>query len=374
MTARALDWNAFEPTNAIGDPGRQPEIRAASGPLNVGVPDTALDFLTAGDLEVRACSTRGWSHRYKGTPRQDSYCLLVNDDIVVVAVADGVSEGTHSQVAAETAARSACKLVADQMAKTSTVDWLQLARRISLRIIEEGEYRQIAPSGTAELSIDDRLRTCLSAMSTTLIVAVIQRTPTSAGVVSEIAVVAGDSAAYLLRDGTLSPMGGGKSDDSPIASTGVRPLPSPVEPTSQVHHLLPGDVVVVGTDGIGDPVGDGTGEVGREFAFRWASPPTIDQFLLDVNVYRRSYDDDRTAVAVWIRPDLELPSGPAPEHEPAAEADPEPAAPGLEHAEPAEATEPVAAAVAREVDLAPEPSDPPHPTETTQLDHTRGES
>lgn len=308
----SLTWNPFPPDNSLGDPGRQPEIKSVSSVLNVGVADTALDFLTLDAFEVRGCSTRGWSHRYKGTPRQDDFALLVNDDVVVVAVADGVSEGDFSQVAAETAARSACKLAADQIARNGAIDWVQLAGRISMRIIEEGEYRKISHLDVAEPTIDERLAACLSKMSTTLIVAVIERTPSHDGFPAEIGVVAGDSAAYLLRldSKDLEPVGGGKVGTDSITSTAVRPLPGPVKSSSIRVLLQPGDALIVGSDGIGDPVGDGTGEVGQEFARRWAEPPPIDRFLLDVNVYRRSFDDDRTAVGVWVRPEVELPAEP----------------------------------------------------------------
>ena len=337
MTSPELDWNPFARDNAIGDPGRQPEIKSVSGPLNVGVADTALDFLSLENFEIRGCSTRGWSHRYKGTPRQDSFALLTNDDVVVIAVADGVSEGDFSQVAAETAARSACKLAADQFAKNGAVDWVQLARRISMRIIEEAEYRQISQPPGDEPTIDDRLKACLTKMSTTLIVAVVQRHPQHDGFPTEIGVVAGDSAAYLLTPGdeALIPAGGGKSGSGPITSTRVRPLPGPVEPEAISLLLQPGEALLVGSDGIGDPVGDGTGDVGKEFAHRWAAPPSIDEFLLDVNVYRRSYDDDRTAVGIWIWPDIVLP---APQ-EPAADADADAAIESLAVADPLEPME-----------------------------------
>jgi serine/threonine protein phosphatase PrpC len=307
-----IDWSPFDASNAIGDPGRQPEIRSASGLLNVGVPDTALDFVTADPLELRACSSRGWSHRYLGTPRQDSYSLLVKDEYVVIAVADGVSEGHYSQVAAETAARSACKLVADQVARVGTVDWLQIARRVSMRIIEEAEYRQIVATPGESATIEDRLRACRQKMSTTLIVAIVGRQATHAGLRVKLCVVAGDSAAYLVRDRGMSSVAGGKSTTYPITSTGVRPLPGTVEPEASSLFLGPGEALILGTDGIGDPIGDGDGEVGQELAARWVGPPTIDRFLRDVNVYRRSYDDDRTAIGVWVRPDV-VPPEPEPE-------------------------------------------------------------
>ena len=309
MTLTEDGWSPFERSNAIGDAGRQPEILSVSSDLNVGVADTALDFLTIGPLEIRACSSRGWSHRHKGTPRQDAYSLLVGEDIVVIAVADGVSEGEHSQVAADTAARATVKLAADQIAKKGSVDWLQLSRRVALRIVEEAEYRQIVPTPEPDADINDRVKACRAKMSTTLIAAVIQQTPDSDGFAVEVGVVAGDSAAYQRSVGgeTLDPVGGGKADGT-ISSTTVKPLPGPANPESIQLHLKPGELLLLGTDGIGDPVGDGTNEVGRELAHRWAEPPTIDKFLLDVNVYRRTFDDDRTAVGLWVRPDVELPA------------------------------------------------------------------
>lgn len=301
----------FDPSNAIGDPGRQAEVRAKGGPANVGVPDTALDFLTHGPLEVRACSSRGWSHRFLGTPRQDSFCLWADDRVLVIGVADGVSESPQSQVAAETGARSAVKLAADAVARAGNVDWANLSRRVSLRIIDEAEYRQIASAAGDNPSIEDRLRATRQAMATTLIVAVIRMTPTPEGFPCEVGVVAGDSAAYVLSDGSLRPVSGGKDQSGPITSSHVRPLPGAVEPESVHFHLRPGEALVVGTDGIGDIVGDGTGEAALVLAERWAQPPTIDRFLCDVNAYRRTFDDDRTAVAVWVSADAVLPAPPA---------------------------------------------------------------
>lgn len=375
MNTSTTKWHAFPETNTIGDPGRQPEVRSVPGPLSVGVCDTALDFLTIGPFELRACSSRGWSHRAAGTPRQDAFALLATDDLVVVAVADGVSQGQHSQVAAETAARSACKLAADQVARSGAVDWDQLARRISLRIIEEAEYRQLAPQPAPDASTDDRLRGCLAQMATTLIVGVVWRTPTHDGFPAVVGVVAGDSAAYRWSPDRLLPLGGGK-DGGPVTSTAVRPLPGAVQPEAIPLHLQPGDALVLGTDGIGDPVGDGTNDVGQELARRWAEPPTIDQFLMDVNFYRRTFDDDRTAVGFWVWPGVELPEEvmePAEPSEdagaagPAVEAD-EPTAPGPDTDLPAESAEPQADDLTALIDVTAELGSPASTPSTTASD------
>ena len=82
----------------------------------------------------------------------------------------------------------------------------------------------------------------------------------------------------------------------------MRPLPGPIEPDVLDFVLAPSEALILVTDGVGDPLGDGTGELGQQLATRWAYPPTIDAFLLDVNFLRRTFDDDRTAVGVWVLP------------------------------------------------------------------------
>jgi len=312
MTTTDAGWSPFDPANAIGDPGRQPEIRCVSSDLNVGTADTALDFLSLGALELRACSTRGWSHRYKGNPRQDAYSILVGEDALVIAVADGVSEGPHSHVAADTAARATVKLAAAEMAKNGVVDWELLARRVSLRIVEEAEYRQIASTSEHAADINERVRLVRLKMSTTLIAAVLRRSPTHLGIQVEVSVIAGDSGAFRMLGGSmvLTRVSGGKELGGLIASTSVKPLPGPTSPDVATIQLQPGDLLLLATDGLGDPLGDGTNDFSRELALRWGTPPTADRFMSDIDVYRRSFDDDRTAVAVWVRPELVLPDSP----------------------------------------------------------------
>ena len=75
-TGSSPQWvAALADVPAIGDPGRQREVVPVPGALTVGVPDTELDFWSMGPFELRACSSRGMSHRYAGVPRQDSFCV-----------------------------------------------------------------------------------------------------------------------------------------------------------------------------------------------------------------------------------------------------------------------------------------------------------
>jgi hypothetical protein len=303
---RRLDaYPALERVPALGEPGRQREIISVLSPVAVGVPDTLLDFLTVDPFEVRACSTRGYSHRYSGAPRQDAYCVAYNEDWLVVAVADGVSQGVQSHVAAETAARAACKLVLDQAESLASLDWAALCGRLSRRIIDEAAYRRIVPLPD-EASTTEQVMAVRGAMSTTLVVAAIRRSADAGGRFDgHLAIIAGDSGAYVIDDDGMRAIAGGKEANpgSPISSSAVDPLPGASSPDVQPLVLNARQGLVLVTDGIGDAVGAGTGEVGEQLARRWCTPPPISAFFEDVNFLRRSYDDDRTVVGVWPLPE-----------------------------------------------------------------------
>jgi hypothetical protein len=65
--------------------------------------------------------------------------------------------------------------------------------------------------------------------------------------------------------------------------------------------LAHGEVLLIGTDGFGDPLGDGTGPVGAHFAVRLARPRPPIAFAHDLDFSRETFDDDRTLLAIWPR-------------------------------------------------------------------------
>lgn len=294
-------YSALATFPALGDPGRQREVVPVFGKLTVGVSDTELDLLTIDPFEVRACASRGMSHRLAGTPRQDAFAVNASDGWVVVAVADGVSSGAHSHVAAETAARAAARLVIARLGQGEP-DWVAMCGRISRRLIDEAQYRQLV-SLPDDVDVETQIRTVRNVMSTTLVVAAVRRQPEADGSFAGLlAVLAGDSGAYLLGDGRLTSLAGGKVGDATITSTSVDPLPGSAAPVAVPFELGAAQALIVTSDGLGDPVGSGDTEVGRHLARRWASPPGPAEFLNDVNLLRRTFDDDRTAVGLWVLP------------------------------------------------------------------------
>jgi hypothetical protein len=62
-----------------------------------------------------------------------------------------------------------------------------------------------------------------------------------------------------------------------------------------------GQALLVGTDGFGDPLGGGTGDVGELFSdvLSVGHVPSLLEFAHTLDFSRETFDDDRTLVAVW---------------------------------------------------------------------------
>jgi hypothetical protein len=75
--------------------------------------------------------------------------------------------------------------------------------------------------------------------------------------------------------------------------------PAPVTPIES--GLRQDSVLLIGTDGFGDPLGDGDGKVRQLFAGHLASPPAARGLAHLLDFSRETFDDDRTLVALWPR-------------------------------------------------------------------------
>jgi serine/threonine protein phosphatase PrpC len=289
----SLEW-----ARSIGDEGHQREIQPSIGESTVGVSDTELEFVTVAPFEIRACATRGWSHRQSGAPRQDFFAIAASDDWLVAAVADGVSSGAHSHVAALTAARAATRLALMET-DIRSVDWVRLCDRLSWRIVEEAKYRQLVEiSDDADASA--RVPAVRKVMSTTAVIVALRRGVDDDGrYPGVLALLAGDSAAFRLSGALATPLLGGKDGDGYITSGRVHPLPGARSPIAAEFALEKGEGVLLTSDGLSDPLGEGTGEVGKVLGERWSKPPSPVDLFADLNFLRRTFDDDRTAVGIW---------------------------------------------------------------------------
>lgn len=292
------------PAVAIGDPGSAALVEGLPAMLSYQQPDSMLDAGVVGALTVRAASVRGAGHRYDGTTRQDDFCLTwvgsATGQWFVAVVADGVSAGAQSHLASRAAVRFGSQLVADALAQggPSTIDWDEIIGRLAGFVLVQARKQ----------SGDESLEAPAAAgiMATTVAFVIVPVDAAGDGTRVCTVVPIGDTSVWVLHGGSWQSVTAIKNEGEAIASSAVFALPylptEPVVPLSAV--LLPGDAIFAATDGVGDPLGDGDGEVGAALARLWALPPNRYEFAAQVDFGRRSHTDDRTVVGIW--PDVPL--------------------------------------------------------------------
>lgn len=258
-------------------------------------PDVEADGWSSEYVTVRTASVRGYSHRYYGIVRQDSVCSgLHPSGAVLFAVADGVSSARYAERGSQLACVRALHYIHRQLSDDpgAIPDW-------------EGAFAEAADVMTRwaarTLGTDEPDPQQVESMvATTLVAGVIRPAP---GALYVSLATAGDSGAWLLRSERYTPLLASKHvPGAAVMSSGVRGLPRHARPAVLDEFVLePGDILLAGTDGFGDPLGDGDGMVGRLFARALAEipPPLGLAHLLDFS--RETFDDDRSLVAVWPR-------------------------------------------------------------------------
>ena len=277
-------------------------VEFQSTPPNTGpfigpyMPDTICDGWSTAHMTVRAASVRGYLHRYNQMPRQDDVKLAFGQGsgAIVYAVADGVSGASHPHSGASLASGTAVKVILQELGPrgVSDFDWLTVAQAVAEALNQRAELIL----GRESFSQDEAEK-CIA---TTLIAGYLL--PSDHGISGSIMQI-GDSGAWLHRsDGSYEPLLNVKASDYLISSE-VSPLPRVPAVISEVDVSLgPESVLLVGTDGFGDPLGDGEGLVGQLFSRCLKAPPPLLEFAHTLDFSRETFDDDRTLVAIWPRP------------------------------------------------------------------------
>jgi Protein phosphatase 2C len=260
------------------------------------VPDTIFDGWSTDHFTVRLASVRGYSHRYRGTPRQDQAEVVIHPQTgtCIFAVADGVSSAQQSHAGASAACRTAISVLRWQLqAGHPATDWNlvidETARALTRAASQILRERDPAPEAVEAL------------VATTLTTGRVVPGPDGTATVSLVQI--GDSGAWLLQADRYYPMLAPKNDPhAPVLSSAVTPLPRKPSPLMPLEFACPPDcVLLIGTDGFGDPLGSGEGQVGRLFAEHLSYPPPPRGFAHLLDFSRETFDDDRTLVAIWPR-------------------------------------------------------------------------
>lgn len=298
---RAVSTGAFIPYS-VGDPGR-----AADGVVpypdreNWHRRDSVFDGFTLGrtrtgrSLVLRAASVRGLSHRAYGKPRQDEYGYQVTPDnrYLVLCVADGLASGPRSHLAAEVAVRTGTALLVAALAATppADLDWEQIVGEVAGHIVTYARKR--LPDGV-DMTVED----VAGWMGTTATYAVVDLADE---VLDVHAVTVGDSSVWVLRADGWQPLSDVKNADVDVATSAVEALPRVAQRDRPRLHTRvgAGEALVLMTDGVGDALGGGDGEVGAFLGAAWRTPPHEVEFVGQVGFSRRSFDDDRTVIALW---------------------------------------------------------------------------
>jgi serine/threonine protein phosphatase PrpC len=258
-------------------------------------PDTVYDGWSTGDFTVRLASVRGYSHRYNGLPRQDDVAAGFDpgSGTVLFAVADGVSSARQSHIGAAIACTTLIEEQRWMLDNRRAIDLPGAVTKAASRMIDRAAYllRQDAPGPEAIEGL----------LATTLIAGYI--TPSPPGAVA-VLVQIGDSGAWVLQGGRYYPLLEQKNDpNAQIISSAVSPLPRLPDRITPATYQLPADaVLIVGSDGFGDPLGDGDGHVGQLFAEHLSAPPPARGLAHLLDFSRDTFDDDRTLLAIWQQP------------------------------------------------------------------------
>lgn len=269
---------------------RLPPLVAQSG--------IAADQACFGDLALRAASVIGRGHRHvekrnKALPRQDAYQLGTaqygDRGYLLAAVADGTSSAAHADLGASIAAVGAVEFLS-QLLRTGAVPDEQSHAQL---------FRSLADT-IADFAAQDQ--NYPDAYTTTLLTAVVPDAPTNPDGSREVWLSwIGDSPAWLLDQHGWRQVSG-HSKDGLDRNTLVGSLPGrPQKFQHSMIELPAGCVLALMSDGLGDALTDfSSGQA--ELARRWLAPPSLLEFLRDLDFDGPGQDDDRTAVIVWCDP------------------------------------------------------------------------
>lgn len=264
-------------------------------------PYVILDGCTEGHLTVRAASVRGDSHNWEGSCRQDSMLVTrigpPHAEMLLLAVADGVGSAVYSHSGSYVLSRMTATYLNQDAESIHAA--LQAGDAAELGALANkafaGAVSKQRVSWERQAS-SDRLTYSDGDYATTLHILLV---PTDPAIRERVLLGVGDGGLISLRQRQwLS----GDEADGGILDTRTEALPHAYRTAkARLFHASPGDVLLLGTDGITNPLMQKDPEFARILTAAWCSGeiPSMSDFLWQVQTRAVSYDDDRTAICLW---------------------------------------------------------------------------
>ncbi|MBE4740761.1 protein phosphatase 2C domain-containing protein [Streptomyces sp. ND05-3B] len=285
------------PPHPLGRPSvRDSDLFAPFSPV------VLLDGAQIGRLTVRAASVRGDSHNWEGSCRQDAMAVTrigpPEAELLLLAVADGVGSALYSHVGSY------------QFSRLTAVYLDREAENIHAALCagDGEELRVLATKAVAGAAAELRSGWARAAQhqprpyadqdyATTLHVLLI---PTDARIRDRVLFSVGDGGLFVLREGRWEQ--GDPEGGEDLLDTRTEALPHAYRSVKvTVLRTAPGEVLLLGTDGITNPLTQKDPEFARRLADAWGGPevPSMSDFLWQAQTRAKSYDDDRTVICVW---------------------------------------------------------------------------
>lgn len=300
----------------LGDPASLRDMRPSTVHQPTGLSvrrrhDFECEAFAVGGLHVAGASLRGLSHSWDGRPNQDAFFVGMSEDQrwVIAVVADGVSAAALAADAAEASSREAWRAVRHALSASTDpreIDWAAVGETVRQRVLARGRRLVAALSGDASAGQELPAEAVAEHFASTTEVVLVEVAPDADGArrVVRLALAGDSTCAVLDQSDAENPSwtiwSAGKDPDAAVTSNAVRPLPLPQpELVATWGQLLPRQVLALVTDGIGDPLADGTTLTGAHLALRWGTPLAAVKFLDSCAFVVAGGEDDRTAVAVW---------------------------------------------------------------------------
>ncbi|MER6831475.1 protein phosphatase 2C domain-containing protein [Streptosporangium sp. NPDC000563] len=315
-TFTALYLLGWRPATTAARGGRRPHVAPPDAPQSVVTQDTrvvvgpeprriavhlpwsttsadaglALDGGLVKGTTVRAATVRGRTHSFRGETRQDAYGVRLSGDErwVIAVVADGLGSARHAEIASTVAVRAALDGIDSALRsgeRPQSWDWKSVLAHVSDTVRRTTESLGSPRPGT------NTERTPSARPGTTLTVAVLP----SQGEGQAVCAAVGDSPAILVTGGRWQALAGEGGGDNVTAA-----IPGDLADIQvQMFSWRAGDLLVLSSDGFAAGVAGGRTPLAQRLSHTWRTPPSLVDFVREVDFRLSTFDDDRTVVAIW---------------------------------------------------------------------------